>query len=67
MSYFSIGLKYLTSCGRILIKMNFPFLKNKKTIRKSGFVYKQELIIKQGREQLKALVKKGLGVPVVLL
>jgi len=57
----------LTSCGKILLKMNFPFLKNKKIIRKSGFVYKQELIIRQGREQLKALVKKGLGVPVVLL
>jgi len=47
--------------------MNLPFLKNKKTIRRSGFVYKQELIIRQGREQLKALVRKGLGIPVVLL
>jgi len=47
--------------------MNFPFLKNKKTAKKSGFVYKHELIIRQGREQLKALVRKGLGVPVVLL
>jgi hypothetical protein len=47
--------------------MNIPFLKNKQPTKKSGFVYKQELIIKQGREQLKALIKKGLGVPVVLL
>ena len=47
--------------------MNFTFIKNKKTTKKSGFVYKQELIIKQGTEQLKALVKKGLGIPVALL
>ena len=47
--------------------MNFTFIKNKKTIKKAGFVYKQELIIKQGTEQFKALVKKRLGIPVVLL
>ena len=47
--------------------MNFAFIKNKIPRKKTGFVYKQELIIKQGREQLKALVKKGLGVPVALL
>lgn len=29
--------------------------------------YKQEALIKQGREQFKTLLKKGLRVPVVLL
>lgn len=29
--------------------------------------YKQAVLIKQGREQFKALLSKGLGVPVVLL
>jgi len=47
--------------------MNFDFIKNKKPRKKSGFIYKQELLIKQGEEQFKALIKKGLGIPVVLL
>lgn len=29
--------------------------------------YKQQIIIKQGAKQLKALAKKGLGIPVALL
>ncbi len=29
--------------------------------------YKHEMLIKQGREQFKSLVKKGLAVPIVFL
>ncbi|MCL5970744.1 MAG: hypothetical protein M1450_04570 [Patescibacteria group bacterium] len=50
--------------------MKFPlsFLKiQKKPARKTIEDYKQEILLRQGREQFKALVKKGLNVPVVLL
>lgn len=40
---------------------------SKKYKRKSIADYKQELLVRQGREQFKALLKKGLGVPVALL
>ena len=39
----------------------------KKASRKTISDYKQEILLKQGREQFKSLVKKGLAVPVALL
>jgi hypothetical protein len=35
--------------------------------RKSGNEYFQQAVVREGREQLKALKKKGLRIPVVLL
>ena len=48
--------------------MRFVFARNKKKVtRKTVSDYKQEILIKQGAEQLKTLVKRGLGIPVALL
>lgn len=43
------------------------FFGSKKRPNLFGADYKQAAIIKQGREQFKALLSKGLNVPVVLL
>jgi hypothetical protein len=42
-------------------------LKSLKNGKKSLADYKQDLLIKQGREQFKRLLEKGINVPVVLL
>ncbi|MEK7185955.1 MAG: hypothetical protein AAB675_01160 [Patescibacteria group bacterium] len=47
--------------------MKFNFLRNKREDKKAGTDHKQELLLKQGREQFKALIKRGLSVPVALL
>jgi hypothetical protein len=39
------------------------FINKKKTLED----YQQELLIKQGREQFKKLMEKGLSIPIVLL
>jgi len=46
--------------------MRFLSLRRKKT-RKSISDYKQEILLKEGREQFKSLIKKGLSVPIALL
>lgn len=49
------------------------FLKNLISTKQKGsrlkrrVDYKQEILMLQGREQFKTLIRKGLGVPVVLL
>lgn len=43
--------------------LNILSKKRRKTIAD----YKQDLLVKQGREQFKRLLDKGLGVPVALL
>ena len=43
------------------------FKKTKQQKRKTLEDYRQELLVRQGREQFKKLVDKGLQVPVVLL
>lgn len=43
------------------------FDKSKKAPIKSIADYKQDLLVKQGREQFKKLLEKGLNIPVVLL
>lgn len=41
--------------------------RNIKKSRYSGSDYKQDILVKQGREQFKKLLDKGLGIPVALL
>lgn len=43
------------------------FGKEKKVAVKTIADYKQDLLVKQGREQFKKLLEKGLNVPVVML
>lgn len=50
------------------LSMKFSFLKStKKTARKTISDYKQEYLVRQGREQFKKLMEKGLGVPIAFL
>ncbi|HYM65308.1 MAG TPA: hypothetical protein VES68_02385 [Candidatus Sulfotelmatobacter sp.] len=48
--------------------MKFNFLRGtgKKAVRTISD-YKQDLLVKQGREQFKKLLEKGINIPVVLL
>ena len=47
--------------------MKFSFHNLKKASKKTLADYKQELLVKQGREQFKKLLEKGLSIPVALL
>lgn len=47
--------------------MKFTILKSKKENKKSVNDYKQQMLLKEGREQFKSLIKRGLSVPVALL
>jgi hypothetical protein len=48
--------------------MKFNFLGNKtKKTAKTISDYKQDVLVKLGREQFKKLLEKGISVPVVLL
>lgn len=47
----------------ILNLLNIKLKKTRKTIAD----YKQELLVRQGREQFKKLLEKGINVPVALL
>ena len=47
--------------------MTFNLFRTKKRAQKNITDYKQEVLVKQGKEQFQALLKKGLSVPVVLL
>jgi len=46
---------------------NLSLLKTGKRARKTIADYQQELLVKQGREQFKRLLEKGINVPVVML
>jgi len=48
------------------MKLSFFKFKNK-TIRKSLSDYKEDLLLKQGKDQFKKLVEKGLNIPVAFL
>jgi len=48
------------------MKLGFLDLKSRKTV-KTIADYKQQILVKQGREQFKKLLEKGISVPVVLL
>jgi len=47
--------------------MIFGFRKQKKTSAKEILDYKMETQVKQGRDQFKKLVEKGINIPVALL
>lgn len=48
------------------MKLNIFGGKSKKAV-KTISDYKQEILVKQGREQFKKLLEKGISIPVVLL
>jgi hypothetical protein len=48
------------------MKLNFLGSRSKKAV-KTISDYKQEVLVKQGREQFKKLLEKGISIPVVLL
>jgi hypothetical protein len=48
------------------MKFGFLDLKDKKAV-KSIADYKQQILVRQGREQFKKLLEKGISIPVVLL
>ena len=58
----------MTTCATIPLDMKFNFLgnKNRKTV-KTISDYKQEALVRVGREQFKKLLEKGISIPVVLL
>ncbi|MCX6782994.1 MAG: hypothetical protein NTZ20_03305 [Candidatus Levybacteria bacterium] len=43
------------------------FFKPQKKVQKTIEEYKQELLIKQGKDQFNTLIRKGLSIPVALL
>ncbi len=52
---------------KFIAQIRKSFATHKKIARKTLGDYKQELLVKQGREQFEKLIKKGLQVPVVFL
>lgn len=50
-----------------LLKKLFLGVTIKKTARKTLAQYKEELVFKQGAEQLKKLIRSGIGVPIKVL
>jgi hypothetical protein len=65
--FFAIGLTDLTGCDRILVDMKFQFFGNASKAKKALIDTKQEILVKQGREQFKKLLEKGISIPVVFL
>ena len=47
--------------------MTFRFGKQKKANNKTVSDYKMEILVKQGRDQFKKLVRQGINIPVALL
>jgi hypothetical protein len=47
--------------------MTFGFRKQKKTSNKTVSDYRMEMLVKQGRDQFKKLIEKGINIPVALL
>jgi hypothetical protein len=65
--FFAIGLTDLTRYGKIRVDMKFQFFGNANKTRKTLLDTKQEILVKQGREQFKKLLEKGISIPVVFL
>lgn len=55
----------MTTYDRIFLMLTFK--RAKRATKKTISDYKWEVLVKQGREQFELLLKKGLGVPVVML
>lgn len=66
--YFAIGLTPLTTYATIqlIMKLNIFTKETRKTVR-SISDYKQDALVRQGAEQFKKLLEKGIRIPVVLL
>jgi len=47
--------------------MTFGFRKQKRASVKTISDYKMEMLVKQGRDQFKKLIEKGINIPVALL
>lgn len=47
--------------------MKFGFGKRKKTVVKTISDYRMEMLVRQGRDQFKKLIEKGINIPVALL
>ena len=69
MLYYAIGLTHLTRCAKIQLGMKFNIFKKAEITNKVKTIsdYRQDLLVKQGREQFKKLLEKGINVPVGLL
>ena len=57
----------MTRYDKMFLIMKFSLFKSKKAERKTISDYKQEMLVKQGREQFRSLVKRGLSIPIALL
>ena len=57
----------MTGCGRILVDMKFQFYRGASRAKKTLIDAKQEILVKQGREQFKKLLEKGISIPVAFL
>jgi hypothetical protein len=57
----------LTTYDKIPLDMTFGFKKQKKASDKAISDYKMELLVKQGRDQFRKLIERGLNIPVALL
>ena len=66
-NFFSIGLTYLTTYDKILLDMTFGLRKQKKGVIKTISDYKMDILVRQGRDQFKKLIEKGINIPVALL
>ena len=60
-------MTYLTTYDKIPLDMTFGFKKQKKASDKAISDYKMELLVKQGRDQFRKLIERGLNIPVALL
>jgi len=47
--------------------MRFQFFRSADKAKKTLLDAKQEILVKQGREQFKKLLEKGIGIPVAFL
>lgn len=66
--FYAIGLTHLTTYATIRLIMKFNlFRATKVKAVKTISDYKQDVLVKQGGEQFKKLLEKGISIPVVML
>lgn len=57
----------MTSYDKIPLGMTFRLRRQKKGVIKTISDYKMDMLVKQGRDQFKKLIEKGINIPVALL
>ncbi len=57
----------MTTYDKILLDMTFGLRKQKKGVIKTISDYKMDILVRQGRDQFKKLIEKGINIPVALL